>query len=175
MNGARILTMIDIWFFLLAFLTLFGALSAILSKKSMHSAIGLLVTSMSLAGFYLLLDAKFLFMAQIIVYVGAVITLILMILMFLNVDDSQMPGEGNRFLKIGFGIMIMLPFDFIILEELSKLPVTNSIQTTGSLKLIGESLFSNWLIPFELISVLLLVALIGAIILAKKISMKGVE
>lgn len=158
----------DFWFFTIAFFTLFGAIVAIISQKPMHSALGLLLTSLSLAGLYLLLDAKFLFMAQILVYIGAVITLILMILMFLNVEESSLPNEDNRYLKIGFGVILMLPFNYILLNELSLLPVLQSSDQIGSTQAIGEVMFANWLVPFELISVLLLIALIGAIILAKK-------
>lgn len=166
--------MSSFWFFIVAFLTLFGALVAIVSKKPMQSALGLLLSSLSLSGLYLLLDARFLFMAQIIVYVGAVITLILMILMFLNLDESQLPNETNRYLKIGLGVILMIPFNFIILKELSFLPFVFT-EEIGSTKVIGEVMFRSWLIPFELISILLLVALIGAIILAKKLKKKETQ
>ncbi len=166
--------MSSIIFLILAVIILFGAIVAIASKKPMNSALGLLLASLGLSGLYLMLDAKFLFMAQIIVYVGAVVTLILIILMFLNIDESDLPDEKNRLLKISFGIFAMLPFNFIILQELSMLPALNNTVDTGSTKEIGTILFENWLVSFEFISVLLLVALIGAIIVAKKLK-KGLE
>ena len=160
--------MISIPFLFLALFSLIGAVVAIASTKPMNSALGLLLTALCLSGLYLTLDAKFLFMAQIIVYVGAVITLILIILMFLNINESHLPNEKNKFLKISIGIFMMLPFNFIILKELSLLPEIKSTIMIGSAKAIGEVMFTSWTVAFELISVLLLVALIGAIILAKK-------
>ncbi len=159
----------NLLFIILALFCLFGAVVAISSKKPISSALGLLVVALGLSGLYLMLDAKFLFMAQIIVYVGAVITLILIILMFLNIDERQLPDEKNKFLKISLGIFMMLPFNFIILKELSNLPLISNLEATGSIEDIGNIMFSNWLVSFELISVLLLVALVGAIVLAKKI------
>jgi NADH-quinone oxidoreductase subunit J len=158
----------NIIFLFIALLIIVGAIFAIASKKPMNSALGLLVVSLSLSALYLMLDAKFLFMAQIIVYVGAVITLILVILMFLNIDEKDLPNEDNKFIKISMGIVIMLPFNFIILNEFLKLPVIIATKTVGSIENIASTMFSKYLVPFELISVLLLVALLGAIVIGKK-------
>ncbi|MEA3497642.1 MAG: NADH-quinone oxidoreductase subunit J [Campylobacterota bacterium] len=167
--------MSNIPFIFLASFSLIGGIVAIASTKPMNSALGLLLTALCLSGLYLTLDAKFLFMAQIIVYVGAVITLILIILMFLNIDESHLPDEKNKYLKISMGIFMMLPFNFIILQELSLLPAIVSSVTEGTTKAIGQIMFSSWVVAFELISVLLLVALVGAIILAKKFKKETVK
>lgn len=163
--------MADLVFVALAFLAIAGAVAMIVYANPMYSALGVLISMLSVAGMFALLNATFLFLVQIIVYAGAIMTLILFILMFLNIKDEDLPHEPRKFKLIALGAVIMLPLNVLILSGVSKLPkkdlsITDS--TFGDIKPIGIVLFDNWLVAFELISILLLIALIGSVVLAKK-------
>jgi len=163
--------MIDVIFIALAFLAISGAIAMITYANPMYSALGVLISMLSVAGMFALLNATFLFLVQIIVYAGAIMTLILFILMFLNIKEEDLPKEPKKFQLIAFGAIIMIPLNILILKAVAKLPekdfsISNS--NFGDIKPIGIQLYNNWLLAFELVSILLLVALIGAVVLAKK-------
>ena len=163
--------MADIVFIALSFLAISGAIAMLVYKNPMFSALGVLITMLSIAGMFALLQATFLFLVQIIVYAGAIMTLILFILMFLNIKEENLPEEPNKFRNIIFGSIIMLPLNILILKAVSKLPQKDlSLSNTnfGDIKPLGLELYNNWIIAFELISILLLIALIGSVVLAKK-------
>jgi NADH-quinone oxidoreductase subunit J len=163
--------MIDILFAALAFFAITGAIAMLLYKSPIYAALGLLISVISVGGLFALLSASFMFMVQIIVYAGAIMTLLLFILMYLNIEDKDLPQEPKRNFLIGLGIAIMLPINALILDTVAKMPQADmSIveEGFGGVKEIGLILYKDWLIPFELISILLLVALIGSVVLAKK-------
>ena len=163
--------MADILFIALAFFAITGAIAMLVYKSPMFSALGLLITMLSVAGMFALLNATLLFMVQIIVYAGAIMTLILFILMFLNIKEEDLPQEPNKYKLIVIGAFIMIPLNVLVLKAVSKLPPKDlNISDTnfGDIKPIGMELYNNWFIAFELISILLLIALIGSVVLAKK-------
>jgi NADH-quinone oxidoreductase subunit J len=163
--------MIDILFIGLSLLSIAGAVAMIVYKNPMYSALGVLISMLSVAGIFALLNATFLFMVQIIVYAGAIMTLILFILMFLNIREEDLPKEPHKFKFIALGAVIMIPLNVLILKAVALLPAKDMLLTNtdfGDLKPIGMQLYTNWLVAFELVSILLLVALIGAVVLAKK-------
>jgi len=163
--------MIDIMFVALAFFAVTGAIAMLLYKSPIYAALGLLISVISIGGLFALLSAFFMFMVQIIVYAGAIMTILLFILMYLNIEDKDLPQEPNRNFLIGLGIAVMLPINALILDTIAKMPQADmSIveEGFGGVKEIGLILYKDWLIPFELISILLLVALIGSVVLAKK-------
>lgn len=163
--------MADLIFITLAFFAITGAIAMIVYQSPMYSALGVLVTMMSVAGMFALLNATFLFLVQIIVYAGAIMTLILFILMFLNIKDEDLPKEPNKYKLIALGVAIMIPLNILVLKAISNLPSKDlSISDTdfGDIKPVGLELYNNWIISFELISILLLIALVGSVVLAKK-------
>ena len=163
--------MADLIFIALAFFAITGAIAMIVYQSPMYSALGVLVTMMSVAGMFALLNATFLFLVQIIVYAGAIMTLILFILMFLNIKDEDLPKEPNKYKLIALGVAIMIPLYILVLKAISNLPSKDlSISDTdfGDIKPVGLELYNNWIISFELISILLLIALVGSVVLAKK-------
>jgi len=167
--------MIDILFIALAFLAISGAIAMLVYSSPMYSALGVLISMLSVAGMFALLNATFLFMVQIIVYAGAIMTLMLFILMFLNIKEEDLPDEPNKYKLIALGAVIMIPLNILILKAVSKLPNAdfNLVQDNfGEIKPLGLQLYQNWLLSFELMSILLLVALIGAVVLAKKRDLK---
>lgn len=163
--------MADFMFLALSFFAITGGIAMLLYKNPMYSALGLLISILSVAGLFALLSATFLFMVQIIVYAGAIMTLILFILMFLNINEKDLPEEPNKIKFILLGIVLMIPLNVLVIKAIAQLPnasleILNS--KFGSIKEVGMLLYTNWLISFELISILLLVALIGAIVLVKR-------
>ncbi|MFV0563694.1 NADH-quinone oxidoreductase subunit J [Malaciobacter mytili] len=163
--------MTDIVFIALSLFAIAGAVAMLVNKKPLNSALGLLITMLSIAGLFTLLSASFLFMVQIIVYAGAIMTLILFILMFLNIKDEELPDEPKKYMFIGLGAALMIPLNVLILKAVSKLPNADLSIVEGDfgdIKPVGITLYNNWLVSFELISILLLVALVGSIVLAKR-------
>ncbi len=163
--------MINVMFLALSFFAIIGAVAMLLYKNPIYAALGLLISVLSIGGLFALLSASFMFMVQIIVYAGAIMTLLLFILMYLNIDEKDLPLEPNRNFLIGVGVAIMLPINALILDTIGKMPEADlSIVEDGfgGVKEIGLILYQDWLIPFELISILLLVALIGSVVLAKR-------
>src|SRR5574344_1752656 len=117
------------------------------------------------------LNATLLFMVQIIVYAGAIMALILFILMFLNIKEEDLPKEPKKFMLIGFGAMLMIPLNILVLKAVSNLPSRDLYLIEGvfvTIKLFGLILYNDWIIAFELISILLLIALVGSVVLAKR-------
>ena len=143
----------------------------VLFHQPVHSALSLILTIIALAGLFALLSASFLFMVQIIVYAGAIITLLIFIIMFLNVKEVNLPKEPYKNITLFIGSLALLPLNFLILRAFSKLPLAQQnvlVEGFGDIKPLGMELFEKWLLPFELISILLLVALIGAVVLGRK-------
>jgi len=168
--------MIDIVFIILSFFAISGGLGMILFAQPIHSALSLIVTILALAGIFALLSAPFLFMVQIIIYAGAIITLLLFIVMFLNIRDENLPDEPNKKITIFIGALLLLPFNILILEEFSKFPDKPMHilgDGFGGIKDFGIELFREWLVPFELVSILLLTALVGAVVYARKDKIDG--
>ena len=105
----------NIIFLALAFFAISGAIAMIVYKNPMFSALGVLISMLSVAGMFALLNATFLFLIQIIVYAGAIMTLILFILMFLNINEEDLPNEPNKYRLIIIGAIIILPLNILVL------------------------------------------------------------
>ncbi len=161
----------NIIFFILSFFAIFSAIAMIYAKEPMTSVLSFIVTLLSLAGLFALFSATFLFLVQIIVYAGAIITLMLLIIMFLNIQEENLPKEPKKLRNMLISTIVVIPIDIAVLKALHTLP-KKSVSIVGdgfgSVKALGIVLYHNWLLPFELISILLIVSLIGAIIFAKR-------
>ncbi len=161
----------EIIFFILSFFALFSAVVMIYAKEPMTSALSFIVTLLSLAGLFALFSASFLFLVQIIVYAGAIITLMLLIIMFLNIQEENLPKEPKKLKNMIISAIVVIPVDIAVLKALSTLPQKSMSLVDkgfGGVKALGIVLYHDWLLPFELISILLIVSLIGAIIFAKR-------
>ncbi|MFA3782109.1 NADH-quinone oxidoreductase subunit J [Melioribacteraceae bacterium 4301-Me] len=156
---------------------LVAALSAVMMITRSHpviSAVFLILNFFALAGLYLLLNAQFIAVVQVIVYAGAIMVLFLFVLMLLNTSSEYKFLTDKRFIKF-FAILITI-FVFAQIAYLIFLAKpSNSIQSNpnlsaqiGTIQNIGKELYTNYIIPFEAAGFLLLAATIGAIILAKK-------
>ena len=159
-----------ICFLILSAVVVSGGLAVVLLENIVYSAFLLGGVFMAVAGLYLLLNASFVAAAQILVYVGAVNVLILFAIMLVNKKEKLKPIEGLKTRKlisggICGGLLILLLRVSITTEW--KLPGPTSIGEEATDR-IGEHLFTDYLLPFELASILLLMAMIGAIVLARR-------
>lgn len=148
-----------------------GAAGLVLFKHPMNGAMSFIVTLISLAGLYALLSAKLIFAIQLIVYAGAIMSLILFIIMFLNIQEEDLPVEEGRFKYLVGGVIIVAPIGLFLSKVINKIPgaeTTITVEGFGGIKEVGLVLFREWLLPFEIISILLLVSLVGAVVLAGK-------
>ena len=158
-------------FFAFALLAVLGALGLILFKHPMNGAMSFVVTLISLAGLYALLSAKLIFAIQLIVYAGAIMSLILFIIMFLNIQEKDLPLDPNRWFYLAGGVIVVAPIAGLLIKITKTLPATEVTvfeDGFGGVKEVGQLLFTQWLLPFEIVSILLLVALVGAVVLAGK-------
>jgi NADH-quinone oxidoreductase subunit J len=156
-------------FIILASFALASASAMIYFKQPIHAALSFIVTLLSVAGLFALLGGGFLFLVQIIIYAGAVIILIVFIIMFLNVKDKNLPDEPHKTRWILGMALLISPFTFILISAVNKMKFESlKLESIGSIKEVGMELFSKWILPFEMISILLLIALIGVVVLAQK-------
>ncbi len=157
-------------FLILSAVIVSGSLAVVLLENIVYSAFILGGVFMAVAGLYLLLNASFVAAAQILVYVGAVNVLILFAIMLVNKKEKLKPIEGLKTRKLlsggVCGGLLILLLRVTITTQWS-LPGPNSIGEEATDR-IGEHLFTDYLLPFELASILLLMAMIGAIVLARR-------
>lgn len=158
-------------FAILSILTLFGALGTILSKNPVHSVIYLIVTFFSISAHYILLNAQFLAAVNIIVYAGAIMVLFLFVIMFLNLRQETDEMKNNKIVMVAVVTAFIIGGILVLfLRKSPKEPFNPAAYNsqTGMVEVLGQSLYGEYLLPFELISVLFLVAMAGAVMLAKR-------
>ena len=160
----------QILFFYFAGMIVASAAVAVASSNLIYSALSLLVTFIHVAGIYILLNAEFIAAVQIIVYAGAILVLYLFVLMLFNPQQERVYLHRQRalgvFLAVSLlGLMLFAAFRSEILPTRGDFTVA-SVQATGHTQAIGEALFTDFVFPFEIASLILLVAMIGAILLA---------
>ena len=154
-----------------AVLAVLGAAGLVLFRHPMNGAMSFVITLISLAGLYALLSAKLIFALQLIVYAGAIMSLIVFIIMFLNIQPSDLPKEETKLLNILGGLVLVAPIGYFLVKIIKKLPEASTAligNNFGGVKPVGLSLFKDWLVPFEIVSILLLISLVGALVLAGK-------
>lgn len=158
-----------------AVLSLLAAFGMVMSPNAVHSALALVVNFFTLAVFYVLLEAEFLAAAQIVVYAGAIMVLFLFVIMLLGVDREEDLDEPLRFHRpIAIGLALVLGAGLVILVgprgPFGKSPFTGlaEVNAAGNVEALGRSLFTSYLLPFEVTSLLLLVAAIGAMVVGKR-------
>ncbi len=164
--------MTQIVFFILSLGTIIGALGTVLCKNAYYSAMWMISAFVSMAGLFVMLNAPFIAMLQIIVYAGAIAILILFVMMLMDrrVLDNKQKFNPQYFWGIILGVGLFS--DLAVLAFKFRINITNagkSLMLHGSnTKMVGDVLFKHYLFPFEIIAIILLIALIGAIVLTKK-------
>ena len=168
----------------LIFFILFGGAAVgtsayvIIARSPINSALSLIATFLSLAGIYVLLNAHFLAVVQVLVYAGAIMVLFIFVIMLLNLRDEDLGDARFNFFKalgalLAVGLLAKLIHFFVAGPQTVPGPSTRLINSQispewGGIRDVGTKLFTDYLLPFEVISILLLVAMIGALMIAKK-------
>jgi NADH-quinone oxidoreductase subunit J len=161
-------------FYLFASIAIIAALGVVITRNPVYSALCLAVVFVSLAALYVLLSAPFIAAAQVMIYAGAILILFVFVIMLLSPGVDQGAGTltWQRPLAIVFGLALVAQLGLV--TALAVLPSTRGpytperIAQIGSVQVVGASLFTDFLLPFEITSLLLLVAIVGVIVLAKK-------
>ena len=163
-----------VFFYLFALLIVGGAILTITRKNPVHSAIFLIVSLIGVAGLYLLQHAEFLFAVQIILYVGGIMVLFLFVIMLVNLDVAakQRHFSGQWWIALACVAAVGSLMLYVIRKgsaqfHLAKAPIEAAVKEGNTERLAG-ALFSEYLLPFEIASVLLLVAIVGSVLMAKK-------
>lgn len=170
-----------------SFLVLASALMVVVNRRPVHSALFLVLTFLGLAAFYLQLNASFIAAVQVIVYAGAIMVLFLFVIMLLGVD-KPMEGESHlgisKWLGALFALGLIAELGFLLTRPINKAPEgalpyegalpkiatigDGEIVAFGSIKAVGNTLFTQYVFAFEATSVVLLIAMIGIVVLAKR-------
>ena len=168
-----------VFFWILAFVALMGAsLLVFYFRNPVYGAISLIVTLLAMAGLFILLDAHFLGSIQVMVYAGAIMVLFLFVTMLLNLQEHELGGPrwslgkfvgaaGAAFITVQLASMFMRTGGPIGGFDVVTLPA-NTVHNIGTIEGVGRLLFSKYLLPFEVTSVLILTAIVASVVIAKK-------
>lgn len=156
-------------FYFLSFVAVLSALMVVFSKNPVYSVLYLIITFFCIAGHYILLNAQFLAVVHVIVYAGAIMVLFLYVIMLLNLNQESEPHKSTV-LRISATIcagllMIVLIGSLKGTEQMMQQQTTDP--SIGLVKNLGKVMFTDFLLPFEITSILLLAAMVGAIMLGK--------
>ena len=158
-------------FIIFAGIAVLCGINLVVQTHPIASALSLIGVMGSLAVLYLLLGGEFIAMAQIIVYAGAVMVLFIFVIMLLNAGAETPTFQASRFVRY-FGAILLIAFlglvSFVVQGALPKTEGVTFGSFQGTTLDVGRKLFTSYLLPFEVTSVLILIALVGAIVLARK-------
>ena len=158
-------------FWFLSVLAIFSAIMVVVSKNPVHSVLWLIIVFFTISGHYILLNAQFLAIVNLIVYAGAIMVLFLFVIMLMNLNADTEP-QKNKWLKIagviGGGALLL-----VLVAALKDADIKNQLAETGQGEIglihnLGMSLFNDYVVPFEISSILFLSAMVGAVVIGKK-------
>ena len=157
-------------FYFIAFLSVFFAILVISAKNPVHSVLYLILTFFTITIHYILLNAQFLAIVNFIVYMGAIMVLFLFVLMLLNLNVATEPVKSNivKFAAVIGGCCLLATLVASLKALGASEPVVLQNPGLGLVKNLGQVLFTEFLLPFEISSILLLSAIVGAVLLAKR-------
>jgi len=158
----------DFVFYVLSFVLISSGLSVITSRNPVTAALSLVLAFFNAAGIWLLLQAEFLAIALVLVYVGAVMVLFLFVVMMLDINlDKLREGFWDYLPMAGFiGLLMIVEMVMVFkTKPFNLVPITEPTSNTSNTEMIGNTLYSNYVLPFELASVVLLIAIVSAIAL----------
>jgi NADH-quinone oxidoreductase subunit J len=161
----------SVFFTIFSIMAIAGGFFTIAKKNPLASAMSLTVTFLAIAGMYSLLNAPILAVFQILVYAGAIMVLVVFVIMLINQPDEEYAKEKIGKARLTIGIVLGAGLLSILLKVIGSINIPMPSETPagfGSIEQVGQTLFRSYLYPFEIISILLLVAIVGAVILAAR-------
>ena len=163
------ITQILFWF--LSVVAIFSALMVITSKNPVYSVLWLIVTFFSISGHYILLNAQFLAIVNIVVYAGAIMVLFLFVIMLMNLNNETEP-QKHRWLKmagaVAGGCLLLVMVAALKDTDIKNQQAMVNEGNIGLIKNLGKELFTTYVVPFEISSILFLSAMVGAVVIGKK-------
>lgn len=155
-------------FFLLAIVSVFAVSAMILSKNQAYSALYVILAFVCTGGLFALLGAPFIAVVQIIIYAGAIMILFVFVIMMINIKEG-LPPERKRwtfYLSGLLGVVLLIELYLAVKAQMGAVTTTAELQTSPTN--LGRLLFTDYLYPFEITSILIIVAIVGSIVLVKK-------
>jgi NADH-quinone oxidoreductase subunit J len=157
------------FFYFLSFLAILTSIMVVVSKNPVHSVLYLILTFFAITGHYVLLNAHFLAIVNLVVYAGAIMVLFLFVIMFLNLNKD---AEPKKPIAMQFASVLAAGLLFLVLvaavKDVSLGTSTVPVSNIGYVSELGKLLFTKFMVPFEITSILFLSAMIGAVVIAKK-------
>ncbi len=153
-------------FYIAGAVTLFGAIGVVTTRNVVHAALYLLASLAGVAGAFVLLYAEFLALVQVLIYGGAIIIVILFALMLTRTGEYETSGENRRWpfaAAVSFGLFALLAFTFV--SDSGR--YNSDTRAAIDVEELGTALFEQWAVPFEIASIVLIVALIGAVVIGR--------
>jgi len=165
------MTITQILFWVLSALTVFSALMVVVSRNPVHSVLWLIFTFFCISGHYILLNAQFLFIVNIIVYAAAIMVLFLFVIMLMNLNERS-EQKKNRWLRMA-GVVAGGCLLLVFVAALKNIDIRKQVAETntgdiGLIENLGRALFNEYVVPFEISSILFLSAMVGTVVIGKK-------
>lgn len=159
-------------FYIFAFFTIASAATVVFARNPINSAVSLVATFFFLAGLYVLLFAHTIAVLQVMVYAGAIMVLFLFVIMLLNLTEMPMEKRKPTLARVGGVVATVVLFGAlaVVLNKVSGAPAPlegSELASYGTLAELGRLIYTEWLLPFEAVSILLLVAMVGAVMVSK--------
>jgi NADH-quinone oxidoreductase subunit J len=161
----------DILFYSLSALAVGSAILVVLSKNPVHSVLWLIVTFFAISGHYIMLNAQFLGIVNLIVYAGAIMVLFLFVVMLMNLNSDSEP-QKNKWLRlagtVAGGCLLLVMVAALKDAEVKGMSTQLNTGDIGLINNLGRALFTDYVVPFEISSILFLSAMVGAVVIGKK-------
>ena len=164
-----------VMFYIFAVMVLGGGILTITRRNAVHSAISLIVSLLGVAGLYLLQKAEFLFAVQIVLYVGGIMVLFLFVIMLVNLDQAAKERQFNQQWMVALIAVALVgaQVGYFVWKGKDAFKIADAAPPAasaalGNTEMIANTLFTEYLLPFEIASLLLLVAVVGSVVMAKK-------
>ena len=168
----------SVLFFLFAGFAIACAISMVYHKNPLYSAISLVGVFIALSCIYVTLAAPFIAAVQVLIYAGAIMVLVVFVIMLLNLDEDRPLNRLRYLYAVGGGLgLILLVQTFFIFYAVMRAPnqVINNAETVGKTMSIGQGMYTEYLLPVEIVGVLLLMAIIGGVVLARRLEQPQLE
>lgn len=165
-------------FFLFAGFAIACAISMVYHRNPLYSAISLVGVFLSLSCIYVTLAAPFIAAVQVLIYAGAIMVLVVFVIMLLNMEEDKPLNRLRYLYAVGGGLgLILLAQTFFIFYAVMKAPqhAVNTGETVGKTMSIGQGMYTEYLLPVEIVGVLLLMAIVGGVVLARRLSQPQLE
>ncbi len=168
----------DVFFFIFAGFAIACAISMVYHKNPLYSAISLVGVFIALSCLYVTLAAPFIAAVQILIYAGAIMVLVVFVIMLLNLDEDRRDNRLGFLYALGGGLgLILLAQTFFVFYAVMRAPqqAVNTAETAGKTMSIGQAMYTEYLLPVEIVGILLLMAIIGGVVMSRRLNQEQIE